>query len=99
MKKRIELDWKAPLRGAWAEENYYIPPRLQWFYRLKAFICWNLELEPPIKANLYDGVRICYTDGGTSYVPGEVTIYWFEAIVVGHGVFSNWWATTCQDSN
>lgn len=86
------------LRGKWGEEqNYFISEHWRWFYRLKAALCLLLNLEPPKGTFVSFHVFVTYTDSGTSYSPGEPTEYWFEAIVVGYGVFSNWWATVYQD--
>jgi hypothetical protein len=101
------FDWTyilAALKGKWSgDSNYFVSDHTAVFYRLKAVLCLLLNLEPRSKWArdnfLREHVIVTYTNGGSYYAPGEPTQHWFEAIAVGHGILSNWWATIYQDSN
>ena len=78
--------------------DWYVSPRWALFYRLKAMLCCLLNRLPPDDANIYDHVHVVYTDGGL-YFGGEYTVHWFSAVVVGYGLWRNWWVTEYQDSD
>ncbi len=86
------------LFGKWGD--YWRPPfPIRLFYRLKALICLLLNREPDGKVNMYDytHVLLTYTDGGQG--GHEYTVYWFEAIGVGGGLFRDWWVTYFEGSS
>lgn len=100
-RKALRADLHAALFGAWSGDGeWYLTLRQRRFYRLKCALCLLLGREPDISLScLGDHVTITYTRGGSFTSPGEPTTHWFEALVVGHGVLSNWWATTYSDSD
>lgn len=89
---------KPILFGAWGD-HWRAPFVWRLFYRFKALVCCLLNREPSSKVDMcdYTHVLLTYTDGGRS--GHEYTIYWFEAIGVGGGVFRNWWVTYFQGSS
>lgn len=96
--------WKA-LIGKRGENQWRVSTRRMIFYRLKAAVCLLLNIEPAkVTWNdpyIYeDMIYVTYTDGGVSH-NGDIkpTTYWSEAIVVGPGIFRNWWACVYQDSS
>lgn len=87
----------ASLFGKWnGSSERYIPRYSEWWYRLKAAVCLLLNLkcrgEEAQRDYWENKVMITILRGGSGYVPGEPTYYWWEGIVVGHGLFCNWWA-------
>lgn len=89
------------LKHKWADRDYRYS---QLFYRLKIAICILLDIEAPPAIEAYDlstyHVRVCYIAGGIA--PGtdnSPTVYWSDALVVGHGLFKNWWYTEHQESS
>ena len=82
------------LRGRALQEREYILKWYQrWFYTLKAVACIVLSRDPklPDWSITLDHITVAILDSQRLYIPGEPTIYNYHAIVVGVGVFSNWW--------
>ncbi len=91
---------KSVISGKWGgKSGYYIAPCWPPFYRFKALICILLNREPAPDLDIYEHVHVTYTGGGSYAAPGEPTVHWFQAIVVGYGVFRNWWCTEYSDSD
>lgn len=92
------------LTGKWPIEAWYkLQTNHRTYYRLKAAICLLINREPS-RRDEYDlwtySVIVTYTDGGVSKHGGyEPDSYWCEAILVGRGVLSNWWACVAQTSS
>lgn len=90
---------KSIVFGKWnGSSDWYVSSRWQLFYRVKSVACSLLNLEPSRDTDVYNHVHVTYTDGGT-YGSDLGTVHWYEAIVVGYGVFKNWWVTYYQDSD
>lgn len=91
---------KSILFGKWGD---YWQAAWLWrlFYRLKALICCVLNRQPNYPFNFfnYSHIVLTYTASGSYSTSDSGTIYWFEAIAVGDGLFRNWWCTYYQDSS
>lgn len=90
--------------GEWGEKSVHdsTPAIVRGFYRLKAAICMALDREPSRRAQYdlwTDGRVITYIASGTSYSHDSVNEHWFECILVGHGMFTNWWVTIYSASS
>lgn len=92
---------RAALCGRWGgESDYFIPKRLEWFYRMKAALCLLIRRAPSPNTDLYtERVAVTYTDGGSYYVPGEPTTHWCVGLYTGHGFLRGWWAQEMEDSD
>lgn len=90
------------LRNKWVGKgDFYISPRWEWFYRIKAVICLLLDWDVRPGTSYYElpGIDLVYTAGGSFANPGEPTVHWAEALYVRVGIFKNWWCTIYQDSD
>lgn len=94
----------AILTGSWDGMNGYEPPApIRAFYRVKAVICAWMMLWPysTVNPNLYpgldietDGVYVTCRDSGSSRdTDPDYDMSWYKIIVVGRGLFKNWWIT------
>lgn len=92
---------KAVLTGKWSgDSEWYIPPRWEWFYRLKAAICVLLNREPDKNTPVWMHIDVTYTAGGSYFsFYDSLTHHWGESIKVGYGIFSDWWCTYYQDED
>lgn len=77
------------------EDNWPLNILECWFYTIKALIC--MALRRPAPAAPWDEIHVAYTNGGSYWSLDDGKIYWYEALVVGHGVFTNWRYTVYQD--
>lgn len=72
------------------------------FYTTKAILCFLADREP--KKSLTDlYTEECFYEcavlGGGSYYNGDGVSHWGETLIVGYGIFTNWWAIALQDSD
>lgn len=91
-----------------AELNYYPLNYLQQiFYLVKTLICYTLgrfHYEIVLKENQLvnhcylpeEHIIMAFLDGGTSF-DGEYNHSWVEELIVGRGVFNNWWVEFYED--
>jgi hypothetical protein len=93
----IREAWKQRVPGEY-HEMLVITKRLRWLLTLKVIVCILLGLERTNPMYDSDYVEVAYLDSGTSYIPGEPTVYWFEAIVVGYA-WNRWWYGIVVDGN
>ena len=96
---------KELLTNRWGGKSRFdeTPKVARFFYRLKGLICLMLDLAPSRRAS-YDlwiaGVPVVYIAGGVSGGgDSQVSTHWFECILVGRGLLTNWWATYYQESD
>lgn len=96
---------KELITGRWGGKGQFdeTPKPIRFFYRFKGLACLIADREPSRRA-AYDlwiaGVPVVYTASGTSDGgDSQISVRWFECVLVGRGLFTNWWATYYQASD